>query len=99
MWRSDIKPLGTNTLQFTLCEKTGTPLSARQAIAAWHEDSAFRSFFGTVLAHVPYKAFFWEMPPMTRDTLDRPCVFVAIDGPRLARVSPKPEAFQEHFDT
>lgn len=72
------------------------PASFAQVIEAWQDDEEFRGWFNQLLATAPLKSFYWEMPPVTHETLDREFEFVLIEAPRLA---PKadPNAFSEHF--
>lgn len=65
-------------------------------LALWQHDLAFRTHFLTLLAEQPYSAFRWEMPPLTRETLDQPFEFVTLDSPWLERDA-DPLAFAEHF--
>lgn len=65
----------------------------------WQADESFRCVFMSILRDVPYTAFYWETPAVTRDTLERPFEFVLIDSPSLAGVPPDMHAFSEHFDT
>ena len=69
----------------------------QEAVALWQEDAPFRDFFGELLSSVPYDAFFWEMPPLDRSRFGREFEFVLVDAPALARVTPEPHAFREHF--
>lgn len=63
---------------------------------AWSRRAdASRALIAT-LAGVPCRAFLWETPPVTRDSLDRPFEFVVTDCPELDR-TPDPAPFAEHF--
>ena len=50
------------------------------------------------LADAPWRAFFWEMPPISRETLDRRYEYVTIDGPMLDASQADPQAFQAELD-
>lgn len=62
----------------------------------WRQDVSFRTFFSSLLAEAPYRAFRWETPAITTATLCQPFEFVLIAEPGLAR-RPDPLAFAEHF--
>ncbi len=64
----------------------GSPMSFADVLAGWRTDAAFRDFYLAMLTAVSYPAIFWEMPPITKNTLNQPYEFVAIDSPSLARV-------------
>jgi hypothetical protein len=83
----------------------GVTLSARdraltfaQVVDGWREDEAFRRFFLAALADTPYPAFYWEMPPIGRGSMDRPYEYMVLEGGALERIRPDPAAFLEQFD-
>ncbi len=94
--RATSSTLGPGVLRYAL-ELQGENLAFGDVVDRWRSDASFRAFFSTVLADVPHDAYFWETPPVTRATLERPFEFVAIDGPALDGAAPEPEAFEEHF--
>ena len=75
-----------------------TPASFADVVTAWRDEPEFRDFFIRLLANEPYAAFFWEMPPIRRDTTGRDCKFVIIRSDALARMAPDPDAFAAKFD-
>jgi hypothetical protein len=68
-----------------------------QIVQKWQSDELFRSFFIDLLANAPFAAYFWEMPPVTKSTLERPFEFVLVNAPQLARVSADRRAFAKYF--
>jgi hypothetical protein len=79
-----------------LCD--GKPVSYAGTIEGWRFDNAFRAFFTECLADVPYRAYLWETPPITRRTSSRAFEFVFVDSPQLAKSVPEPGAFASHFE-
>ena len=77
-------------------DRAGRPATWAEVLEGWRGDAPFREQFTTILAESPYTAFRWETPAVTRETLTRPCEFVLLDSPSLAR-TPDREAFAEHF--
>ncbi len=75
----------------------GAALSYVEVVALWRTDPSFCTFFNQLLADVPYEAYFWETPPLTRDTGNRRFEFVTVDSPRLANVKADAESFAQHF--
>ncbi len=73
-------------------------LSFAEVASGWREDPAFRAYFITLLADAPYAAYFWETPPVTTGTLDRPFEYVLVDSPALAGMAPDPRPFASHLD-
>ncbi len=70
-----------------------------EVIDLWQGDDEFCQCFVSVLAGAPFEAFFWETPPQTRRTLDRPFEFVLVESSRLARVRANPAPFMEYFSS
>lgn len=69
-----------------------------QVLRLWHDDPAFREFWIDTLRRVPFDAYCWELPPLTRDRLDRPFECVFVDNPALAATHADPAPFAEHFE-
>ncbi len=78
-------------------EADGAPLTAGQALTLLSGERPFRDWLRARLAEAPFAAYFWETPPQTEETLDRPWEFALIDAPTLRGVAPDPGAFAEHF--
>ena len=76
----------------------GDPLTYREVLRLWRADRAFRDVFLRALADEPHAAFFYETPPVTRDTLDRPYEHVITDAPALVSLPPEPHPFREHLE-
>lgn len=58
--------------------------------------AGFRTFFNDTLARIPFEAFRWETPPVTRANADRPFECVVLESPELL-CPPKPDAFDTQF--
>ena len=70
-----------------------------EVIQLWQEDLNFRTFFIFLLVNSPYKAYFWETPPITQETCDRPFELVLVNNLRLAKVKPNYRSFQQYFQS
>jgi hypothetical protein len=95
MYTSTTQQLNPHTLHVALFRE-GDPLSVQEVFQSWETHSAFRVFYLERMLALPFDAYRWETPPVTRDTLDRPFEFVAIDAPYLDR-APKRADFSDHF--
>src|ERR1043166_6062902 len=73
-------------------------LTVADVVADWRDNEAFRAFFIAQLAATASPAFFWELPPLSKETLSHPfeCVVIASDS--LARMHANARAFAEHLD-
>ncbi len=74
------------------------PVSYAGIIQRWRSDRVFRAFFVSVLAEVPYRAYLWETPSITRLTSTRDYEFVLEDCPALDRPNPDPKTFSPLFE-
>jgi hypothetical protein len=62
-----------------------------------HDDKSFRSFFIDLLSDVPFHAYQWETPPVTRDTLDQRFAFVVTNSPGI-NLPPDAEPFASYLN-
>ena len=96
MWSAQRTPIPGRTGEIiTLVAEHA--LTVSEVIDGWRDDDAFRTFFITELAASPYPAFFWEMPPLMRNTAqDRfECAVIANDA--LARMCADDTDFVAHL--
>ncbi len=77
----------------------GAPLSYAQVIDLWFKRESFTSAFTTLLRDSKFAAYFWETPPVTRETVNERFEFVLVDSPELAAVRPDDQAFADYFRT
>ena len=92
-WTSQLDSVDRQTLRGTLSDAAGV-LSFGRVIELWRDEDGFRRFFAAVLAQSPFDAFFWETPPLTRQTLNRPFEFVLTESGPLARARPDASSFE-----
>jgi len=95
-WTSQLDSVDRQTLRGTLSDAAGV-LSFGRVIELWRDEDGFRRFFAAVLAQSPFDAFFWETPPLTRQTLNRPFEFVLTESGPLARARPDASSFESQF--
>ena len=72
-------------------------LTYGEVVEAWQTDEPFVRLFTAHLAGLPFAAFQWETPPVSRDNLARPFEMVQTDSPGLAAATPDRSAFAEHL--
>jgi len=94
--RFDVAPLGPRALRLTAA-RGGAPLSARAVIDLWRGDPGFADAFSEALAAAPFRAFFWETPPLTRAVAGRAFECALIDAPALAGLRADPRPLREHL--
>jgi hypothetical protein len=98
MWKaSEIKNNSSTTLKFQISEQAEL-LSFAQVIEHWQNSAPFRSYFNTLLAEIPFEAFYWEVAPMTQDHITRPFEFVVINSTPLRHIIPDQSSFQGYFE-
>lgn len=98
MWESQLTKINPTNLHFQIMRE-GHPMSVAEVVKSWIEDTGFRKYYNELLASAPFKAFFWELPPMFKHAVDRPFEFVLVNSNTLARVSPMGKAFKTYFNT
>lgn len=96
-WNAEIDTLDRGRVVRARIHRDGSPAPYAQVIEGWRCDARFREVFAEVLADAPFRAYFWETPPVARDTVTRPFEFVLVDGPALAGMPPDPDAFARYF--
>lgn len=72
-------------------------LSFRRLFEALAADTGFADWYTRTLSAFDAQAFYWEHPPLTRQTLDDEAEFVLLEAPTLARLEPEREPFASHF--
>jgi Family of unknown function (DUF6940) len=75
----------------------GQPASVAGLLDLWGRDAAFAQWWTHALAAVPFAAYCWETPPLTRATMARPFECVFVDSPALAGVAADTASFAPHF--
>jgi len=73
------------------------PLSFDAVIRQWRENAAFQAFWVDTLRSMPFTAYAWETPPLTRSGLDRTFECVFVDHPALAHTCADPRPFEPYL--
>lgn len=61
------------------------------------ESEEFRSELTKQLIEVPFEGFYWEVKPITLNTLNEPFEFVTVNSRRFALITAKKESFVQYF--
>lgn len=96
MWESRIDRLPQEGLRVRALRR-GIPLSYAEVVRLWIDEEGFRDWFSRLLVGVPLGAYFWEVAPVVRSTLDRGFEFVLVDARSLLGLRPDPEPFAEQL--
>jgi len=96
MWHSTMQVVDPDRVLRFRPQRAGRAISYADAIRYWREDQTFRSYFGSLLADAPFRAYRWEVPPVDRRSASRDFEFVLVDTPGLDRV-PDEQAFADRF--
>ena len=97
MWKSAVEILKQNSIHRVVIFSDNKQITYSEAIKLWQCDRGFRSFFASLLAQCEFPAYFWETPPITKLTADRPFEFILANSPQLAKVTPNPNSFNKYF--
>lgn len=79
-----------------IAEVGDAPATFACFLEALAEDPGVRGEFVHQLQEVPFRAYRWECPALTRQVLGRPFEYMILDSPYL-EMPPDPRDFQEHF--
>lgn len=72
-------------------------LTYSQVIQLLKNDINFRLFYNNLLAESPFKAFFWENPPIIKSTIHQLYEFVLVNSNSLSRVEADKRTFFNYF--
>jgi hypothetical protein len=92
-WQSSWANISGLSARRVLLSKHADPITFAEVLAGWGDDKGFRAFFLAELRRAPFGAFFWELPPLRANTLERPYEHVVLEREALTRMSPNPSAF------
>lgn len=98
MWKSHHQQIDAQTTQTALTGDSGE-LTFREVINLWENSEEFRKFFTGTITESSFEAFFWETPPVTKQTLDRSFEFVLVESSLLSRLKPDSSSFKSHFSS
>lgn len=99
MWEARRTPFNPEWSEHVVIASRGQTLTFRDVIDGWSRNESFREFFISLLAATEFSAFFWETPPIFQRRTDMPYEHVAIRSDALARLTPRPDAFERPFRT
>jgi hypothetical protein len=60
-------------------------------------DADFRELITSSLAGARFESFFWETPPWTKSTMQRPFEFVLVNAPALSTITADADSFRTRF--
>jgi hypothetical protein len=78
-------------------EWDGAPITMHDAFSLLEKDAGFRAGLASTLRSAPFEGYFWETPPTSARSSERPFEFTLTDAPSFRRATPERSAFQEHF--
>jgi hypothetical protein len=96
MWRLETRTL-TSGLIGAAAFEGGVRMTFSQVIFGWRTDESFVAEWVARVAEIPFDAYCFETPPLTKQMLAEPFECVFVDSPLLARQEADSQPFQEHF--
>ena len=94
-WSSRSEPVERGIRSVLIADDEAMPF--RAFFRLLRGNPSFADWFSAQLAAFPSAAFYWELPPLTKATIDAAAEFVLIDAPGLAGISPEPQPFSGYF--
>lgn len=98
MWTIKSKILSPNQVTKYQILQDGKTMSVEEVVNHWKNTPIFRAFYNGILKDSSFEAFFWELPPMTTQTLQQDFEFVLVNSTALPRGRANKRAFQAYFD-
>ncbi len=95
MWEAITHPIPSGT-KIEIFEND-SQLSFRELFALLKRSADFAIWYSELVASCEFEAFFWELPPLTADTIGNGAEFVVIESVALSRLRPDPAPFQSQF--
>ena len=85
MWSTRTESLDDGRIRRVTLSGSDGPLSYRDVITAWRTDGTFRAHFIDLLATTPYRAYYWETPPVCAQSQDQPFECALIESKFLEK--------------
>lgn len=73
-------------------------VSLSRVIDLWKNSIDFRNLFINTLSESPYEAYFWEVKPFRRNTINEAFEFVLINSTMLPGIIANKSSFEKFFD-
>jgi hypothetical protein len=96
MFTFSSKECDNNTHKITL-SKNNSLLSFADVIELLETNLEFIQFFDSLLKNCKFPAYFFELPPVTTDSLSNNFEFVLVNSQALANLKPNYSAFADQF--
>ena len=97
MWQANIDKPNNGSVRKISIHTLDRSLRFDETIELLQRNEKFRIFYNDLLAHAPFDAFFWELPPVTLATCQREFEFVLVDAPMLKEVTADNRAFAQYW--
>lgn len=95
MYRYQKKDLTENSCKYKIY-KEDNQLSYYAFLDLLQQEIQFRTFFIELLSDIPFRAYQWEMPPVTARSADQPFEFVVTKNVHID-LPPDPGPFSQYF--
>lgn len=75
----------------------GAPMIYSDVLDHWANETAFRSYYTSLLANSDFPAYRWETPALTQKTADHPFEFVLLNSPGFVSRQPDATTYNDYF--
>lgn len=96
MWEPYIIEKAEGFVKYQIQDFQGK-LSYRNWIESLKHSEDFIKFFNDILKNNSFRAFFWEVKPISKDQLDSAFEFVIVESTTLSRIQTDSTPFQKYF--
>jgi len=96
MYSTKISGRSDTAIRFKIL-KNDTPISFQEVFKLWENDADFIDFYVTAIKDFGFKAFFWEHPGLTKETIDRPYECILQKSENFDRRTVNEQAFADYL--
>ena len=97
MWTPEITVLDNNQTKYKI-GRNSELMTFQETIELLRNDNEFILFLNDLLKISPYEAYFWEVKPISSNTMQDKFEFVLINSPILTKIKADNAAFSRYFE-
>ncbi|MBT76915.1 MAG: hypothetical protein CL798_01845 [Chromatiales bacterium] len=97
-WSTALESLDNGQVQRLTFFTESKVLSCHDVCEYWQHDTEFGDFFSKILADMPFRAFFWEVCPISTASVAAPFECVVVNSPALSGVAADSGPFGSQLD-
>lgn len=97
MWNFNTETISEDISKYKITFQ-GATINKASFIQYLKSSTGFIQFLNSILENSPYAAFFWEVHPFTKHSMEQDFEFVLVNSSALTKISTDPRSFRNQFD-